>query len=122
MQLIDAQANPCDGCQANPCGHPAKCLKFASWLNKIVPALPLAPVREYDPQEAVTVTLKTTKEKLVMFNNWLTACRDRQQASATWWKMCCVDKVRGTQTAARYEAAVKELEEIQNMIEAAIMQ
>lgn len=122
MQLIDATTCPCDGCQADPCGHPAKCLKFADWLNKIVPALPLATDKVYDPKEAVTVTLKTTKEKLAMFNNWLTTCRDTQQARATWWKMCCVDKIMGTQTAARYEEAVKELEEIRNIIEAAIMQ
>lgn len=30
---------PCDGCKANPCGHPAKCVKFALWLNKTVDAV-----------------------------------------------------------------------------------
>ena len=38
-QLINVQDCPCDGCQAKPCGHPARCLKFAEWLNKTVDAV-----------------------------------------------------------------------------------
>jgi hypothetical protein len=122
MQLIDATACPCDGCQANPCGHPAKCQKFAVWLNKIVPALPLATDKRYDPKEAVTVTLETTKEKLHMFMRWIAACADEQKVKAYWWKTCCVGKVLGAETAAKHEANAKELEEIHNIIEAALFQ
>ena len=39
MRLIDVKDCPCDGCQAKPCGHPAKCIKFAEWLNKTVDAV-----------------------------------------------------------------------------------
>ena len=37
--LISVADCPCDGCQAKPCGHPAKCVKFAIWLNKTVDAV-----------------------------------------------------------------------------------
>jgi hypothetical protein len=39
--LIDVRDCPCDGCQAKPCGHPAKCVKFTLWLNKTVDAVPV---------------------------------------------------------------------------------
>ena len=39
--LIDVQNCPCDGCKANPCGHPAWCVSFALWLNKTVDAVPV---------------------------------------------------------------------------------
>ena len=38
-RLIDVRDCPCDGCKANPCGHPARCVKFALWLNKTVDAV-----------------------------------------------------------------------------------
>ena len=38
-RLIDVRDCPCDGCQAKPCGHPARCVKFALWLNKTVDAV-----------------------------------------------------------------------------------
>ena len=41
MQLIDVRDCPCDGCQAKPCGHPARCVKFTLWLNKTVDAVPV---------------------------------------------------------------------------------
>jgi hypothetical protein len=37
--LIDVRDCPCDGCQAKPCGHPARCVKFTLWLNKTVDAV-----------------------------------------------------------------------------------
>lgn len=37
--LIDVKDCPCDGCEAKPCGHPARCVKFALWLNKTVDAV-----------------------------------------------------------------------------------
>ena len=37
--LIDVKDCPCDGCEAKPCGHPARCIKFALWLNKTVDAV-----------------------------------------------------------------------------------
>lgn len=37
--LIDVADCPCDGCEANPCGHPARCVKFTLWLNKTVDAV-----------------------------------------------------------------------------------
>ena len=37
--LISVYDCPCDGCKAKPCGHPAKCVKFALWLNKTVDAV-----------------------------------------------------------------------------------
>lgn len=37
--LIDVRGCPCDGCQAKPCGHPARCVKFTLWLNKTVDAV-----------------------------------------------------------------------------------
>lgn len=37
--LIDVQDCPCDGCKAKPCGHPARCVNFALWLNKTVNAV-----------------------------------------------------------------------------------
>ena len=37
--LIDVRDCPCDGCQAKPCGHPARCVKFTLWLNKTVEAV-----------------------------------------------------------------------------------
>lgn len=37
--LISVLDCPCDGCQAKPCGHPAKCVKFTIWLNKTVDAV-----------------------------------------------------------------------------------
>ena len=37
--LIDVRDCPCDGCQAKPCGHPARCVKFTFWLNKTVDAV-----------------------------------------------------------------------------------
>jgi hypothetical protein len=39
--LIYVRDCPCDGCEAKPCGHPAKCVKFALWLNKTVDAVPV---------------------------------------------------------------------------------
>ena len=39
--LIDVRDCPCDGCPAKPCGHPARCVKFALWLNKTVDAVPV---------------------------------------------------------------------------------
>lgn len=38
-RLIDVKDCPCDGCKAKPCGHPARCVKFALWLNKTVDAV-----------------------------------------------------------------------------------
>jgi hypothetical protein len=37
--LVDVRDCPCDGCQAKPCGHPARCVKFTLWLNKTVDAV-----------------------------------------------------------------------------------
>ena len=38
-RLIDVRDCPCDGCKAKACGHPARCVKFALWLNKTVDAV-----------------------------------------------------------------------------------
>ena len=38
-RLIDVSECPCDGCKAKPCGHPAKCVRFAEWINKTVDAV-----------------------------------------------------------------------------------
>ena len=38
-RLISFDDCPCDGCKAKPCGHPARCVKFALWLNKTVDAV-----------------------------------------------------------------------------------
>lgn len=38
-RLISVDDCPCDGCPAKPCGHPARCVKFALWLNKNVDAV-----------------------------------------------------------------------------------
>jgi hypothetical protein len=40
-RLISVVDCPCDGCEAKPCGHPARCVKFALWLNKTVDAVVL---------------------------------------------------------------------------------
>ena len=44
-RLISVLDCPCDGCEAKPCGHPAKCVKFALWLNKNVDAVPVDEIR-----------------------------------------------------------------------------
>lgn len=44
--LISVDDCPCDGCKAKPCGHPARCVKFALWLNKTVDAYTAEQVSE----------------------------------------------------------------------------
>ena len=44
-RLIDVRDCPCDGCQVKPCGHPARCVKFALWLNKTVDGVTILPCK-----------------------------------------------------------------------------
>ena len=81
-QLISVADCPCDGCKAKPCGHPARCVKFALWLKKTVDAVPVVHGRwediyggKYDNYRfrcSVCKEKSLFKEKRNTLGNWIT--------------------------------------------------
>ena len=76
--LIDVRDCPCDGCQAKPCGHPARCVKFTFWLNKTVDAVPVVRCKDCKhPKLPAVLTQKYGEPGTLTCHNWHSPCNKR---------------------------------------------
>lgn len=73
------------------------------------------PPKEWDPLEAVAVTL--TREQWQTVTSWLSYGADWHHARMTWWRECCDDERVGAETAAKYEQAMRQAENVHALIE-----
>lgn len=103
----------------NRCGHAAEnCSEELSVTCDVINKTTPPPPKEWDPQEAVAVTM--TREQWQAAISWLSYGADWNHARMIWWRDCCDDKRFGAEQAATYEAAMRQAENLCKIIEEAV--
>lgn len=109
----------------NPCPHRSRCgfasedctEELANTTCDVIRNTTPPPPKEWRPQEPVAVTL--TREEWQGVVGWIQLCADWNACRMLWWRDCCNDKKMGAETAARYEASMKNAERLCKIIEEA---
>lgn len=78
----------------------------------------MAPDKEYNPQEPVTITL--TMEQWDTVRHWLQYGTDYHRAKVKEWLAVCNDKQMGGRIAAQHEKAAAEAEAVYKIVDAAL--
>ena len=76
------------------------------------------PVKEYDPQEPVTITM--TREQWDTVAGWLEYGTDYHHAKMTQWLACCKDKDMAGQKAAEHQREMEKAKNLHQIVETAL--